>query len=700
MEKTLKRFLIGYVVLFVCAMFVCRYEGPPPSVRAQGYTETFFVCEGGDGTLPETATCATAWDAADFSTSGNWNTGVDADDGKIGANDRVEIMDDGGTHRGQFYFKGSGSAGKPITVINQTGDSPVISGAELVTGWTLLFSTAWSATLGTDKSGDNDENARNLLSAGNISTDGSTVRIVISPSTSTSGQVDGASICVRDGTTDDCTGTPTRITFNSGSNSVALTGGGADVTSDDISFTLDSSKDHFVHLFMDDLHYRIRGTNSGSDGIYTSYGSGVDDTTTQTIDYGAISAGATIGLKELQAASNIYYATLATECYRVFHGSTELTENDGNYATLGSNEWDWDANKLYVNIGQNPTGETIEATQIGPNPPVYIRDKDYITIDGLEITKSNGSGVCQEAGTSSYVTIQNCTISYNAGNGIIFIDANGGTYWTISNNTFLDNGLDVGLDHGIYLENGDNCTIEGNTFTGSAGYAVQLQDGCDNNTVRYNFSSDNGSGFVVLSNDGGGGSTGNSISYNVSTGDPRCLFLYEPGNTGNEFYANTCYGYTTYCIDIETDVGLTAKNNICWSEEPGVKAINTDPGLEFSASDFNIFGPESANYITYNSNNYSTLAAYVAAQSQDAHSLKDDPLFTAPGSSDFTLQATSPALDAGTDLGSSYDDALNPASSWPSSVSTLDQDDWGTGWEIGAYIRKYTVQIIVIGDRE
>ena len=29
---------------------------------AQAYTETFYVCNGGDGTLPESAVCATAYD--------------------------------------------------------------------------------------------------------------------------------------------------------------------------------------------------------------------------------------------------------------------------------------------------------------------------------------------------------------------------------------------------------------------------------------------------------------------------------------------------------------------------------------------------------------------------------------------------------------------------------------------------------------
>ena len=43
-------------------------------------------------------------------------------------------------------------------------------------------------------------------------------------------------------------------------------------------------------------------------------------------------------------------------------------------------------------------------------------------------------------------------------------------------------------------------------------------------------------------------------------------------------------------------------------------------------------------------------------------------------------------MDTGDNFGVDYDDALDPASSWPDSVSTLDQDDWGADWEIGAYV--------------
>ena len=58
---------------------------------------------------------------------------------------------------------------------------------------------------------------------------------------------------------------------------------------------------------------------------------------------------------------------------------------------------------------------------------------------------------------------------------------------------------------------------------------------------------------------------------------------------------------------------------------------------------------------------------------------------TDPGNGNFTLQSTSPCIDAGVNLGASYDDALRDVSAWPSDVHTKDQDYDGA-WDIGAYI--------------
>ena len=99
-----------------------------------GATETFYMCHGGDGTLPETAICATAYDEADFNTAGNWDTD-DADDGKIGPNDEVLLLDDGGAFNTKLIVQTEGLSGKNIVIKNGTGESPVVDCRAALTAW-------------------------------------------------------------------------------------------------------------------------------------------------------------------------------------------------------------------------------------------------------------------------------------------------------------------------------------------------------------------------------------------------------------------------------------------------------------------------------------------------------------------------------------------------------------------------------------
>ena len=103
---------LGRIFLFILLI---------PSL-AQAYTETFYVCRGGDGSQPESANCATAWDEADFNSSGNWANG-DSNDGRIGPNDIVYLMDDGGPYTTRLVVQSSGTPGNVITISPQDGDS-------------------------------------------------------------------------------------------------------------------------------------------------------------------------------------------------------------------------------------------------------------------------------------------------------------------------------------------------------------------------------------------------------------------------------------------------------------------------------------------------------------------------------------------------------------------------------------------------
>ena len=79
-----------------------------PSI-AQAYTETIYVCQGGNGSNPTAGVCATALDDSALSNSSYWDTDVSAD-GKIGPGDLVLFMDDGGAFTSNMDTYANGSA--------------------------------------------------------------------------------------------------------------------------------------------------------------------------------------------------------------------------------------------------------------------------------------------------------------------------------------------------------------------------------------------------------------------------------------------------------------------------------------------------------------------------------------------------------------------------------------------------------------
>jgi hypothetical protein len=162
--------------------------------------------------------------------------------------------------------------------------------------------------------------------------------------------------------------------------------------------------------------------------------------------------------------------------------------------------------------------------------------------------------------------------------------------------------------------------------------------------------------------------------------------------TNFKFYGNVIYNSSSDGVILSDPTDGECKNNIIYCDSVANEAyeIGAVKGGGSWVSDYNLIGPEGTDYIYYVDTNYSTLAAYVAAKSQDANSIKDDPLVTNAGSNDYTLQSTSPCINQGVNLGTTYKDALDPSSTWPSGVVTGDQNRYGQ-WEIGAYFNTFMV---------
>jgi hypothetical protein len=205
---------------------------------------------------------------------------------------------------------------------------------------------------------------------------------------------------------------------------------------------------------------------------------------------------------------------------------------------------------------------------------------------------------------------------------------------------------------------------------------------------------------------------GNNVTayYNLSWGNVIGIIAFADANssmTGIRIYNNTVYGNQSAGIWVEGPSAGSAPagctNNAIVNtivvgtvSGPNLNAFNgcENPGTSGSGNvyTYNDFGAQASNFIHWGANTYeSTYSAWETAKgncgsSGCSHSIQTAPTFTNAGADDFTLTSGSSAIDAGTNLGTTYQWGLSPSSSWPVSVSTLNQNSYGSGWEIGAFV--------------
>ncbi len=160
-------------------------------------------------------------------------------------------------------------------------------------------------------------------------------------------------------------------------------------------------------------------------------------------------------------------------------------------------------------------------------------------------------------------------------------------------------------------------------------------------------------------------------------------------DAGSLVYDNTIYAplMTNAAISLQsTTTGTLVKNNIVYA---GGYALVDATSETSTAFDYNDYFSASGTPFSWGGTAY-TLSGWQGASSQDAHSFSADPglvnasALTTTGN--YSLLAISPAIDAGVNLGATYQNALAATSSWPAGVSLLNQNSAGSGWEIGAYV--------------
>lgn len=330
-----------------------------------------------------------------------------------------------------------------------------------------------------------------------------------------------------------------------------------------------------------------------------------------------------------------------------------------------------------------------------------------INVDGLTVTSNLLDGVLAY-GTLSNIILNNVNSTLNLGSGIHFIATPNVSNVIVNNSIFSNNG-DVAGDNGVSLEGtGDNYAFNSVTMSTNASDGFNVHNAVTNVICSYCVAENNG---IDGTNGKGDGysyhetSTG-TIQYSIARNNKKSAIAHVGSSNVTMKYnvfSNTTHGtipLVTFGTDPSSDAGIyNLYNNVIYSGDQTQNGLGFYANTSGTVKNNIIYGGNTGFYKNAGTgtvtNDYNVVYGATTAfsgLSAGSRTIQSNPLFTDISSNNFTLQSTSPAIDTGTNLGSTYQLGLNPVSSWPSSVVTANQNSYGPGWDMGAYI--YTSSII------
>lgn len=260
----------------------------------------------------------------------------------------------------------------------------------------------------------------------------------------------------------------------------------------------------------------------------------------------------------------------------------------------------------------------------------FAGNKSDIVIENATANSNTGSGVTFEANPIDNVTVTDSEFNNNVVNGISFTGSGAGTDATISGTEASGNDND-----GFNIHNSwstlifDDVVAESNGVDGSGadGDGVSFHE-TSSGIIRNSIFRNNKKSGVTNVNTASTTIYNNLFSHDTSGTSALARFYDSGTNTlyNNVFYNSSLAGTG---LSAEQTATVVAKNNIIYGFDVGAQKLNTASFTE----DYNlIYGA--------GSNNWSGI-------SQGANSISLDPKFTNAASLDFTLLASSPAINAG-----------------------------------------------------
>lgn len=446
--------------------------------------------------------------------------------------------------------------------------------------------------------------------------------------------------------------------------------------------------------FVGTLVHRESGT-ADNPIVFSAYGTGAKP----------VISGQGVYTGWVDMGGNIYYITNTYNCRYIcmFNGTewgdevTSLAELDTQnefYNVVSTGGTDNDTIYIYTTDPADTTNIIIgRQTAV-----VDISNTDYLVFEKLAIKYGSAYGM-EFYNAPDHIIVDSCLLEYASTN----ITASG-----IINSTFSKNIIRNGASDGFYLTGGSNgITINNNYFTDNGEHSItgDLQSmgmwfvknvNFHHNTIIH----DGGGSTIEISSSSLGGDLyqENINVYNnhitTSIGDQTILSLgrgdfdiynnvaiLTSGNVNSKFvaavdlgsptllniYHNTVTGAgrpISFTTPYGSESGSSAwviKNNI-FNSTVQYHYYFTSGLVDNVTSDYNIYSDDTGN--KFYAGSATNFAGWKVASGGDANSFIDDPEFVGGSPYDYSLQATSPSIDAGTDVGVllDYDDNARDAS--------------------------------------
>ena len=539
----------------------------------------------------------------------------------------------------------------------------------------------------------------------------------------------------------------TRITWGGGNNGVTVPAG-TSATSDQLSYNLDNTVDQMVTIFT--TARNVEYYTSNHDVLWSNFSGPDQSQNTTVSGYSTGGNSVIKNIVCINTTQFTYRNTFGTAPVAMWeNGSLLKIEASALSVDQIPGSWYYDGTYLYLhatdssNVATNGKTYTY-VTASSPSFTTWDNAQAWLIFDSLDQaetynTSSTTLGGIYLTGShsiarnlSAHDTFRHPICVYNGANSDVLTNITAFNSYGTSPICIYGTGTNGNLIQNSTFYN-DTYMRSAYVFTGGVWAVVVAHGGAQNNTVDgcliYStagpFRSDtfNGHGYGVLAGDsttsltvshsiiygnfewgvdvGSGGNsgltTGASITFwgNVldisassasATGGEGFLLT---GSVGSIIYNNTVYGpgvTNPVVTQVSTSTGALVKNNIFYTG--GYASVDATSETS-TAYDYNDYFSASGTPFSWGGTAY-TLANWQTNSLQDAHSFSADPSLTnasaLSSTGNYSLLAVSPAINAGVNLGSTYQMGLSPAATWTGGVSLLNQNSAGSGWEIGAYV--------------